>query len=937
MKMFNTKLVLNGLLATIIMGFVACNNDNEEEDLIPTPATQPDGTQNENQTPNQPTQGGDDAPIFPEVTTLTGKAGDTLTIEFGANFDWQLTTNSLWCKVGDGLYDISGTKGEQEVKVIITDANLGFETDSAEITLKMAEQSQVIAKVYRNALNYEITVKEYASEEEKIFNNSNPIIIDSYGTIVLEVEANFPYLTNTSAEWLEVTKEENLITLTVKEGYIQNPINNSDDKISFSTETSPISMINVSYIGMDANSIIIEPATKWNMNIAADGQSYSETSMSDGEVITTPAPYNAKLTAVNNNYVLLSYKLDPSFGMAMFQPDFGDPAWFTVSDDKAGNISVTFEPNSGAERAAYLLALPIKKYEEIQGDLDGAICDQSSDYWDIKTEYEKYMVAKFTQMGSSTGSGSDVKANYTLGAMASIPTVMLSEENPMGEMYYFASSEYGVTNVAYIETPQFDSPFQIFPGLTDWVGEAAIFIHKDSKDYKQEWGVEAWESDGQMALGGIRIPSSTAGTYVFVVFRINAANQLVVVIDMTSVSKEMKLLDVMSGSEMPINVVEESNEIYTQMNTSYSITSIYSSNMKPGTNILAIPTVAFDDIEVFIEGSDTNVATEWSMEGMEYNGEMGVLLSVPASAANKHAHVVFYSNSVAVEALHITIEGAERAETLEISPARVWGIKVSADGLTYKDQMYDFNYEIYDAPYTATITAENNDYVLVQYIYDEVYGLTLMQTEYSQYPWYNVTDNGTGTITVSFPENTGAERKGYLFAIPGAVYEERVKNNPDAFFVADMNVDIWEVSTQAEQYVVGEFIQEGAEGGAAKELTITNGLTYDAVEAIKLTEADDAYWYLTGEFGAQSAYSTFAVAPTSLIIAPGCEFDDIMVQVIGGTSENIASEIGEAGMDMQGNMTYNVYLTEEYAGKELVVIFKSNYMAQTGLYIMVSE
>ncbi|MBP3420319.1 MAG: hypothetical protein J6K74_07010 [Marinifilaceae bacterium] len=935
MKKFNTNWVLIGLLAIFSLGVSACGDDNEKEEITPS-QSQPAGSMGGEQTPPDQTQGGDNTPIFPELTTLTGKAGDTLSISFGANLDWQMTTNALWCQLGNGLYDIKGAKGEQEVKVIITDANLGFEVDSAEVTLKMGEQSQIIAKVFRNALNYEITVKAYGSEEEKIYDNSNPIVIDSYGTTVLEVEANFPYLTNSSADWLEITKEENLITLTVKEEYTQNPINNSDDKISFSTETSPITIINVSYVGMDPYAIKIQPSTKWNMEISADGQSFTETSMSDGEVITTPAPYNVKLTAVSNNYVLLSYKLDPSFGMAMFQPDFGDPAWFTVSDDKEGNISVTFEPNSGAERAAYLLALPVKKYEEIKGDLDGAICDQSSDYWDIKTEYEKYMIAKFTQEGVSTGAEANVKANYTLGAMATIPTVMLSEDNPMGEIYYFASSEFGVTNVAYIEAPQFDSPFQIIPGLEDWAGEAAVFIHKDSKDYRDEWGVEAWESDGNMALGGIRIPSSTAGTYVFVVFRINGANKLVVIIDMTSVIKEMKILDAMSGSDVIVNMIEENDEIYTEINNTYSVTSVFATNLKPETNILTIPTTSFDDVKVFIEGDDTNIASDWSMEGMEYNGEMGVLLSVPASAANSHAHVVFYSNSVAVEALHITVEGSERAETIEISPANVWGIKVSADGLTYKDQMYDFNYEIYDAPYTATITATNNDYVLVQYIYDETYGLTLMQTQYNQYPWYNVSDNGTGTITITFPENTGAERKGYLFAVPGAVYEESVKNKEDDFFVADMHAAIWELSTQAEQYVVGEFIQEGAASGAAKELTITNGLTYDAVEVVKLTEMDDAYWYITGEFGATSAYSTFTAAPASFIIAPGCEFDDIMV-LIPGTADNLAGELGEMGMNMQGEMVYNLYLTEEYAGKELVVIFKSNYMAQTGLYIMVSE
>ena len=927
MKKFKTNLFLLGLFASLSMAIVACDSDGEKE-KDPKPTTgqteNPDDTNggNQNQTPATP---GDETPIFPEVTTLAGKAGDTLTLQFGANLDWQLTTNGLWCQFNNGLFDLSGTKGEQEVKIAITDANQGFSVDSAEITLKMGQQSQVIAKVYRAALNYEVQVKKYDTENptDTIYSNETPVVISTTANISLEVTANFVWGVSTTAEWLQVAKSENIITLTVKEGYTQNPINNANDVICINTESATIATIPVSYLGMDAETIIISPSTKWGLNISEDGTQYSESSMTEGEVTTTPAPYKVKLTALNNAYTIVSYKLEEPWGMAMFQPEMGDNPWFIVEDDKTGNISVTFEPNTtNKERQGYLLAIPNAHYEKIKTDLDAALCDQSTDYWDLKPEYEKYTVAHFVQISKQdVQEPGSVSAKYTTGTMEKIHVEMLSNENNP-DFYSFVCSEYGVTSVAYI-TVEPNAPFQVFPTVNDWMGEVSAFVFGQSKDYAADWSFEPGMDSSEKMYVQCKIGNEAIGTYAFIVFKVNGINQQVILVDLSSYEapeKNIEILNVMDGSSMPCVKADTESEIYMYIASEYGVQSVFTTNLKPEANIFVVPTVDFDNVKVFVNGE--NKATEWSMEGMELQGKMGILLSVPAEDANNTAHVVFYSNNIPAEALYVTVEGAERATEVEISPANVWNINISQDGSTYK--------YMFEAPYTATVTALNNDYVLVEYIYDSQFGMTQVQS-YSP-AWYQVTNDGAGNISVSFPYNNGAERKGYLFAVPGAKYEE-IKSDLDGFFTDQSNPDCWELSVAAEQYVVGEFIQEGV-AIQAKDLTLTNAISYLPMSVTKLTEANgELYWYLTGEYGAESAYMATGDAP-SMIINPGCDFDDIVINEFGQYT-NLYGEWCELSMDMSGSMVLNIYPNADCKGKDYIIAFKANYMTKVALYISI--
>lgn len=541
MRKFKTDWRLIAAIATLSIAMVACGGDNEEE-IAPLPG----GTE-DNQTP-KPSQGeGEEGEKFPEFTTLSGAAGDTLTISFTATTNWQLTTNSLWCKLGDGLYDISGAKGAQDIAVIITDANLGFTTDSTDITMKVDSESKVIARVYRQANSYEISVKEYGviDEEAIEYNENNPIEIDHYGSITLEVEANFEWIPGCEIEWLDVAKEGEALTLTVLDDYTQNPINNNSDIITFSNDTEVLLTIPVSYSGMDPERVIINPSSKWNLQVTTDGTAYSESSLSDSEVVTSPAPYTATVTALNDAYTVLAYNLDATTGMVLMEDEASQ--WFKVSDDTKGNISVSFTANEGAERSGYLLAIPNAHYDKIKDTLTDALCDKTTEYWDMKPEYEKYTIAHFVQQANITSDLADITAKYLTNGMKSIPVEMLSSTNNKEGIFEYANTTFKVASVGYLTpktaTESSRNAFQIIPSVEEWCENeepdendvyppvVEIFVDDNSTDnVASDFGAEPWQDGNKMALQ-ITIPEAKKGSVIYVVFKKNGENKQVAVLD----------------------------------------------------------------------------------------------------------------------------------------------------------------------------------------------------------------------------------------------------------------------------------------------------------------------------------------------------------------------------------------------------------------------
>lgn len=97
------------------------------------------------------------APQFPESKDYNVAPGSTLDLNFNANMDWELSVpeNSIqWFWIQDGtfkLYRVNGKAGDQTVTIGVS-ATEEFDVDrTCDVTLKMGDREQVIAKLVRSA------------------------------------------------------------------------------------------------------------------------------------------------------------------------------------------------------------------------------------------------------------------------------------------------------------------------------------------------------------------------------------------------------------------------------------------------------------------------------------------------------------------------------------------------------------------------------------------------------------------------------------------------------------------------------------------------------------------------------------------------------------------------------------------------------------------
>ena len=344
-------------------------------------------------------------PEFPTTQTFNVSANSEKTLSFTANMNWRLSSNKTWCTLAISTMEgqnISGEAGSQSVKIMVNDEGQDFVEAIATITLSMGGENQVIAEVVRAAKAYELKI--YDSEGNEI----NQLAIGSDGSFYFKVEANFEFAAAEFPKWTNVEMNQDETNVGIQTGiisvkddavkYTQEP--SDDNVLKFVNQLGTASFkIPVTYTGMAPDMITFNPGNRWGVSVSVDGKTYKNQSLEGNTQEDTPAPYNFTISALNDEYHFVYYGYNSMFGWTMYQIGATDSEqpWFTVTDDKKGNISVMFAENTDVERKGYILAFPKAIYDNISVDIDSQILDQSTDIWELKTEFEKYVVAEFIQ------------------------------------------------------------------------------------------------------------------------------------------------------------------------------------------------------------------------------------------------------------------------------------------------------------------------------------------------------------------------------------------------------------------------------------------------------------------------------------------------------------------------------------------------------------
>lgn len=369
------------------------------------------------------------APVFPdkvEELSLT-TAGETAEFSFTANTDWTLTSSKLWCKFvseGENMVMLYGPAGEQNVKVIVTDDIWDFEASTAEISLNMGDESKVIAKITRGAKG--LVVNGY--DDEHPLNISYAYSQDGIkATITMDANFDWELTENGVPEWLTVEDlplkgfagRSSEITFVVK----------NDAKVSAQTGVISFNQIGtdelrsfpVNYAGMGDRDIEISlDGSVWNWTVSQKGDQYWQGSITEGvEADKKNFPLELKIAAKDNGYHIIRLVSDEK-GLKELGQGTGNEFFF-VDDDSKGNISILeFKENTSAAREGYIMAFPAYVYDtELEGNIDNAL---TSDFLEIKSEYEDYIVWNFSQEGNQvSSSGFEVLNSMTYEPFECLP------------------------------------------------------------------------------------------------------------------------------------------------------------------------------------------------------------------------------------------------------------------------------------------------------------------------------------------------------------------------------------------------------------------------------------------------------------------------------------------------------------------------------------
>ena len=333
-------------------------------------------------------------PKFPsETQTFTVSPNDTIKVTFTANDTWQLSSDAMWCRV-DGLFlDTSGKAGEQNIAFVINADGHSVNESKANITLRMGNESRVIAIVTRIGITNAIIV----GCDTVNYKHNQTVTIGTSGIQELVIrqstfDINNLYITQ-NAEWFNIERTDTVITLSVKAEYLKYSQHNGTDSICFSDKETPMMRLNIQYTGMDAQSVILEPSSQWALRVATDGLTYKESLY---ETIYE-APIQTTVSVLDDAYTLYRATYNKGEGCTLVSSD--SVLWFTVSDDQLGHVAINFNENTDSERTGYVFVLPngISDTLTTLAEVSAYLFDDATGLFEVKAECEQYLIAQFVQ------------------------------------------------------------------------------------------------------------------------------------------------------------------------------------------------------------------------------------------------------------------------------------------------------------------------------------------------------------------------------------------------------------------------------------------------------------------------------------------------------------------------------------------------------------
>ena len=417
----------------------------------------------------------DDAvtPVFPQVKTIAGEAGEVKEFTFEANESWSLSSDKIWCKLVQGekadAFVLNGTAGKQTIKVKITADDASDDMSVAQLFLNMGGQKVAIAEVTRSAAGYKLQVFDAAGND--ITETGITVGYNVYNKFT--VKSNFRFAVTNTPAWVDLEggflvgtpNKEVVGGVSFKENQGVSAkyaiAKDGNYTITFTSEDGKAATtIPVIYNGMTTSTMDVTYPTssQWAVwNVSLDGKVFTQngSSLNGGDTndftFYNFVPFTLKTLGDAYQLVVFDKKEDglreETSGAVKLQGEKGD-------------VKLTIDALSSGSREFLVYALPQSVFESLENGLDGML---EEDFMTVKSDYDRYFLMDVVQKKEKKGD-SEVTAPIVTSMGMNVDCALTTNE----EFKSYAEGIFSYTGKEVFESTVYGGYVAIYPQIDGW-------------------------------------------------------------------------------------------------------------------------------------------------------------------------------------------------------------------------------------------------------------------------------------------------------------------------------------------------------------------------------------------------------------------------------------------------------------------------------------
>ena len=423
----------------------------------------------------------DDAvnPVFPQVQTIAGAAGDELDFTFDANENWSLASSAIWCKLAQGenadAFVLNGTAGKQTLKVKITADDASKDMSVAQLFLTMGGQKVAIAEVKRSAAGYELKVYDELGNDI-----TETGITVGYKDIAgqpiynkFSVKANYRFAVTNTPAWVEL--EGGFLVGTPNKPAVGGAAfkenqgmsakyaiaKDANYTVTFSSEDGKAAVtVPVIYNGMTTNTMDVTypTASQWAVwNVSLDGKVFTQNGSSLNGETTNAFTFH--------NFVPFTLKtFGDAYQLVVFENKenglLEDASGAVKLLGEKGDVKLTVAPLGSGSREFLVYALPQSVFESLENGLDGML---EEDFMTVKSDYDRYFLMDVVQKEEKKGD-SEVTAPIVTSMGMNVDCALTTNE----EFKSYAEGIFSYTGKEVFESTVYGGYVAIYPQIDGW-------------------------------------------------------------------------------------------------------------------------------------------------------------------------------------------------------------------------------------------------------------------------------------------------------------------------------------------------------------------------------------------------------------------------------------------------------------------------------------